>query len=302
MNRLIVVLVLSFFMMPSAVTALDRLDQLTVDELFAVLNAYPDEQQRVLAARWIGFRVERPTPEQARYLASASRSDKSPSVRAATASAIGKIGTRKIYRTGSRRLPYEVKVMLEGLRQSYLYEAISFVRIPIVEAVSEYDHNMAQVIISLAKGDIDQEVHDAAYAAERRREERLRSSGLGWLATRIAFHRSKDRTRHIGVREEKLSPNDAPTGLRRIVPAPELRGGPNPRTPKERIACVAKVYTQFCYNIPSYPRQERICYWRQESVSGTWNKEKECCEVFSSDGFRYCMKDGVVLPISEENK
>lgn len=277
------------------VFANDRLESMTVDELFAVLNSHPDDQQRLQAARWLGWRIERPTPDQTRYLVSAMRADKSPSVRGAVAGAIGKIASHKVYRTGRRRLPYELKEFLKGLRECYLYEPNPFIRIALIEAVGEFDHNEAQVIISLGKGDINIEVRNASQDTERRRENRLRDSGflsLGALASVAGRAKSAPKELHIGLRDEKLAPGDKVIGIR-IVPEPEDQRRPA----QERRWCLAKVYTQYCHDIPSYPAPQRICYWRQESVSGTWNEKRKCCEVFSSDGMFYCVRDGVVFPV-----
>lgn len=274
-----------------------HLDRMNVDELFSVLNSHPDDQLRVQAARWIGWRIERPTPEQVRDLVNAMRSDKNPSVRGATASSIGKIASKKIYRTGRRRLPYELREFINGLRECYRYEPNTFIRIALIEAVSEFDHNEAQVILNMGKGDIDPEVRSASYDGERRRENRLRDSGylsLERLASAAGRAKREPKIFHIGLRDEKLSHNDKIISIR-ILPATESANekGNFEKSPKR---CIAKVLTQYCHSIPSYPAPQQICYWREETVPGTWNKKRKCCEVFSRDGMFYCVKDGIVWP------
>lgn len=291
-------------LLANSVFANDRLQNMSVDELFNVLKTDPDSQQRVLAARLLGWRIERPTPEQTRYLVSAMRSDKSPAVRGAASTAIGKIASHKVYRTGRRRLPYELKEFLNGLRESYRYEPNEFIRIAIIEAVSEFDHNEAQVILNLGKGDINMEVRNASYDAERRRENRLRDSGflsLGTLAAAAARLKAEPKVLHLDEpRVEKLHPADKIIAVR-IVPHEELTPIGRPGENKRRI-CLAKVYTQYCHDIPSFPAPQRICYWRLESVTGTWNEKRKCCEVFASDGMSYCVRDGVIFPTEFEEK
>lgn len=273
-----------------------NVDTMNVDELFAVLNSHPDDQQRVQAARWIAWRMGRPTPEQVRYLVSTMRADKSPSVRGAVASTIGRIASRKVYRVGRRTLPYELREFINGLRECYRYEPKPFIRIALIEAVSEFDHNEAQVILNMGKGDIDQEVRQASYDAERRRENRLRDSGylnLNALASEVGQGAREPTIIHIGLRNEKLSHADQIIAVR-IVPEPESNGKKGKQEKERR--CIAKVLTQYCHSIPSYPAPQQICYWREETVPGTWNEKRKCCEVFARDGMFYCVKDGIIWP------
>lgn len=270
-----------------------HLDRMNVDELFAVLNSHPDDQARVQAARWLGWRIERPTPDQVRYLVGAMRSDKNPSVRGAAAGCIGKIASRKVYRTGRRRLPYELREFINGLRECYRYEPNTFIRIALIEAVSEFDHNEAQVLLNMSKGDIDSEVRQASYDAERRRENRLRDTGFfdfGALAS-AAGRSKREQIIHLGLRDEKLSHEDKIIAVRIL---PDTNKSKDKSEKQQR--CIAKVLTQYCHTIPSYPYPQQICYWREETVSGTWNAKRKCCEVFARDGMFYCVKDGIIFP------
>ena len=149
----------------------------SVDDLFAVLNSHPDENERLMAARTLAWRVQRLDPNQVRWIVSALRSDKSLSVREAVAAAIGTIASQKIYRTGRNRLPYELKVMLTGLRESFRFEQVISVRVAIIKSTSEFDHNESQVILNMGKSDIDPAVRSASYEGERYRENRLRDTG-----------------------------------------------------------------------------------------------------------------------------
>ncbi|MBI4534057.1 MAG: hypothetical protein HY711_08915 [Candidatus Melainabacteria bacterium] len=138
-------------------------------------SAYPEE--RIQAAGVLSATLQRPTIDEVRKLSGVMRADVDPRVRCAIAGVFGAVASRRHYRVVTHRTAPEVAAMLQALREGLIYELTLLVKICIVNAAGEFNSSEAVVIIDRAKGDINQEVREAARVSERKREQRLRETG-----------------------------------------------------------------------------------------------------------------------------
>ena len=149
----------------------------TIDQYVWQLQNSHDLEEKIQAASCLSAMLQRPTVDEVRKLSGVLRGDSTAEVRCAVAGLFGVMAGLPHYRVNSRRTQPEVVDMLNALREAFVYESEASVRVCIVSAAGEFNSSEAVVIIDRAKGDINQEVREAARVAERRREQRLRDTG-----------------------------------------------------------------------------------------------------------------------------